>query len=281
MAATLAALWDRKRKQPNAPTAPVDLTESDNPEPASKALKTQSGCLHAAADVTDAAVEESSSQPATAQERKRKRPVLGQTESSENPCGQHQGKAVAAGGSVSGQLDADSEGGKRKAKSHKQAAQPKSAEQIAAKQPSASAADTHGSTQEETACPAGNKQQPGSDQPDAPSGEGNAAAGQPQSQQELPGTAQQQADLCSTNKQQLLQQYQSQLQSCLEQAKIAQPMGALPQFADAQLNRQEVSSIDKTVVYAEVLGAYEVKSIRECSVCHISDQQPTACKVAN
>ena len=276
MSATLDALWGRKRKQPPAPTAPVDLTESDNPEPASKALKTQSGCLHAAADVTDAAVEESSSQPAVAQERKRKRPVLGQTESSDNPCGQHQDKAVAADRSALGQLDADSEDGRRKAKSHKQAAQPKPAEQIAAKQPSASAPDTHGSAQEARPAEA-NKQQPGTEQPAASAG--RAAAGQPQSQQDLSSTAQQQADLCKANKEQFLQQYQAQLQSCLNQAKIAQPMGAMPQFADAQLNRQEVCLLDDIVLYTQMLGAYEVKLIGEYSACHIPDQQPTACRM--
>lgn len=271
MAATLASLWDRKKKvQPNIVSPSVDLTIDTNhinsADPTCKKLATASRSAPAPSS------SQNSEQPADGnkvsglgQDRKRKRPDLTAEQTqilealySSSSCGDPSSEeinVVASRTNLSEQLVKDLLDQKRKTKAQKATDHVKTAKPTAQADATGGRSMEHGTYAIETS-PA--------DDPSATLGPHNVAHDKSQQLLRQLDVTQQAAEIltkvksvaagntlnassqrqeqpqCSqSTRQHMLEQYQKELQSCHQQAKAVKPMAALPHFPHGQLSRPE------------------------------------------
>ena len=272
MAATLASLWDRKKKvQPNIVSPSVDLTidkqhiNSANPTGQKLATASRSGSAPSTS--------QNSEQPAdgnkpfgSGQDRKRKRPDLTAEQTqilealySSSSCSDPSSEEISVAVSrtkLSEQLVKDLLDQKRKTKAQKATDHAKTAKPTAQADAVGGRSMEHGTDAIATS--------PAND-PSATLGPQDVAHAKSQqllrqldvSQQaaetltEVKSVAagntsndglqrQEQPQWSQSTKQHMLEQYQKELQSCQQQAKAVKPMAALPHFTDGQLSRPEV-----------------------------------------
>ena len=196
MAATLASLWERKRKQPAAPSTPVDLTAPEQDvvksQPVDKVFTSERDSGSQPSILADSACAHDDAHPAAGHDRKRQRTAEGPTDSSNCQNNQQQMGTAASSQRASGTSAAECDTSKRKAKLQKAAAHPKTVLETASVQGTeAGLPDSHasGKWQAENDAETKNKQQ---DSPNIPaqSAEGAAAAGGSRLQQEVPNSQQ-------------------------------------------------------------------------------------------
>ena len=282
MAATLASLWERKKKvQPNTATVPLDLTvETERTDRAegfttcSTAQNSSSGpsCYQSHRKPADVDRVSQGSGCGSGQDRKRKRPdlsakqvqVLDALHSSSSDPSPEEVNAAARMAGLSEQLVQDLLVQKCKTKVQKGNEHTKAAKTAASAQ--TGAADDASEEPIMVASldsPAGEVSTAHAQPADAahhdPQRLSRPALGQPDAVQQAahpftevretaaeahvpdPGPeGQKQPESGQNSRQQMLQQYQAELQSCLQQAGAVQAMAAMPQFADGQLSRPEV-----------------------------------------
>ncbi len=292
MAATLASLWERKKKVQLTHASPtVDLTAAEEHtaehdrgcKAFASATEAQSAKFISQAGNTPTD-EDKQPQPATGQDKKRKRPhlsaeqgqILEELHSSCTDPSANQVNAAAKLTGLSEQLVKDLLEDKRKAKVQKATTWPKAAKPTDSTQDRAEAAQEDMeesvtvkaadiSSGDSAVAPAGHNsivadqlqladQDRGPDhasqQASKPAAQAAAAADQVRKDTDDTQTHEQpEQDHSSSTKQQMLQQYQAELQSCMLQTRSIHPMASLPQFADGHLSRPEVHLAHSTSAY--------------------------------
>ncbi len=269
MAATLASLWDRKKKvQPSIVSPSVDLTidtqHINSADPTCKKLATASRSGSAPSSSQNSEQPADGNKPSgLGQDRKRKRPDLTAEQTqilealhSSRSCGDPSSEEINVAVSrtnLSEQLVKDLLDQKRKTKAQK--------------------ATDHATTAAEADATGGRSIRHGTDamatspadDPSATLGPQNVAHDKSQQLLRQLDVTQQAAESltkvkavaagntsnadsqrqeqpqCSqSTRQHMLEQYQKELQSCHQQAKAVEPMAAVPHFTDGQLSRSEV-----------------------------------------
>lgn len=272
MAATLASLWDRKKKvQPSIVSPSVDLTSDtqhiNSADPTCKKLATASRSCSAPSSSQNSEQPADGNKPSgLGQDRKRKRPdltaeqtqILGTLYSSRS-CGDPSPEEINVAVSrtnLSEQLVKDLLNQKRKTKAQKAIDHAKTAKPAADVDATGGRSMEHGTNAFATSS---------ADDPSATLGLQNVA--HHNSQQLLrqldvtqqaaetitkaesvaagntsnAGSQRQEQPQCSqSTRRHMLEQYRKELQSCHQQAKAVEPMAALPHFTDGQLSRPEV-----------------------------------------
>ena len=272
MAATLASLWDRKKKvQPNIVSPSVDLTIDTNhinsADPTCKKLATAARSAPAPSSSQNSEQLADGNQPSgLGHDRKRKRPDLTAEQTqilealySSSSCGDPSSEEINVAASrtnLSEQLVKDLLDQKHKTKAQKATDHAKTAKPTAQADTIGGKSIEHGTDAIATS-PA--------DDPSATLGPQNVAHDKSQqllrqldvSQQaaetlkkvrsvaagdasNADSQRQEQPQCSQSTRQHMLEQYQKELQSCHQQAKAVELMAALPHFTDGQLSRPEV-----------------------------------------
>ena len=272
MAATLASLWDRKKKvQPNFVSPSVDLTidkqHINSADPTCKRLATASRSGSAPSSSQNGEQPADENKPSgSGQAKKRKRPDLTaeQTQILEalysssccsDPSSEEINVAVTRA-KLSEQLIKDLLDQKRRTKAQKATDHAETAKPTAQDDATGSRSMKHGSDAIATSA---------ANDPSATLGSQDVAHDKSQqllrqldvSQQAAEpltevksvaagntlhaGSQRQELPQCSqSTRQHMLEQYQKELQTCHQQAKAVEPMAALSHFTDGQLSRPEV-----------------------------------------
>lgn len=271
MAATLASLWDRKKKvQPNIVSPSVDLTidkHINSADPTCEKLATASRSGSARSSSQNSEQPADGNKPSgSGQDRKRKRPDLTAEQTqilealySSSSCSDPSSEEINVAVSrveLSEQLVKDLLDQKHKTKAQKVTDHAETAKPTAQADAVGGRSMEHGTDAIATS--------PAND-PSATLGPQDVAHDKSQqllrqldvSQQAAEtltevksvaagntsnaGSQRQEQPQCSqSTRQHMLEQYQKELQSCQLQAKAVEPMAALPHFTDGQLSRPEV-----------------------------------------
>jgi len=272
MAATLASLWDRKKKvQPSIVSPSVDLTidtqHINSVDPTYKKLATASRSGSAPSSSQNSEQPADGNKPSgLGHDRKRKRPDLTAEQTqilealySSRSCGDPSSEefhVAVSRTNLSEQLVKDLLDQKRKTKAQKATDHATTAKPTAEADATGGRSIEHG-TDAIAASPA--------DDPSATLGPQNVAHDKSQQLLRQLDVTQQAAEpltkvkslaagntsnassqrqeqpQCSqSTRQHMLEQYQKELQSCHQQAKAVKPMAALPHFPHGQLSRPEV-----------------------------------------
>lgn len=243
MAATLASLWEKRKKvQPNSATSHRDhnLTEDvgGNSQATAKAFQAGESSKNCSTHCQRAAAPVSSDRQTSGPEKKRKRAQLSVEQDETFDILQGSNSQLSAEDTkdaarkaeqletmLRDQHNADSKGPLTCAQSS-QVLGPDKTDSVTTKQVHANAQSTNVKTSQQVLSGQTN--------------EGLSAAahlGHNGSLNEISDQAQ------ASSKQELLKQHQSQLAQCMQQAQAMKPMADLPLFIDGQLNRAQVRAV--------------------------------------